>query len=375
MFTLLHCADLHLEASFAPDHLAPSVGNWRRGDLQAVLGRLLALAREQQADAVTIGGDLYEQEYALPDTADLLREQFAALAPTRVFIAPGEYDPHTDDSLYALTSWPPNVTIMAPGPLACHALAPDLFLWGAGYAPGADPDILAGFHVDREGTHLLLLHAGRPPVAAADGPFQIDAAALPAAGFQLALLGHLHSGEGHAEGGCFVYPGSPEPLREAEAGGDHLALLVQVEGSTCSTRALPVSQWRYPDLRVDLSGSSALEEAAALVRQALREAGAVDQHSACRVTLTGARRFDLDLQALRALIETSASVQYQVRQSMARSVEQMAYEATLRGQFVRRISARLDAAPSEAERELLLTALNLGLRALDGRQVRSDESG
>jgi len=106
MFSILHCADLHLEASFASDRLPPAAGNWRRADLQAALGRILALAHEHQVDAVTIAGDLYDQEYALPDTAEFLREQLAALAPVRAFIAPGECDPCGDDSLYALTRWP-----------------------------------------------------------------------------------------------------------------------------------------------------------------------------------------------------------------------------------------------------------------------------
>ena len=56
----------------------------------ATLGRILTLARERQVDVVTIAGDLYEQDYALPETAGFLAQQFAKLAPIRVFVALGE---------------------------------------------------------------------------------------------------------------------------------------------------------------------------------------------------------------------------------------------------------------------------------------------
>jgi len=374
MFTILHCADLHLEASFAAEGVPPAVGNWRRADLQAALGRVLGLAREHQVDAVTIAGDLYEHECALPDTVELLREQLGALAPVQVFIAPGEHDPFSEDSLYALSSWPANVTVMPPGRLDCYELAPGLYLWGAGYTPSADPDVLAGFKVDRKGTHLLLLHAALGSVPAGDGPYRVDARSLRSAGIDLALLGHLHRGQAEHSDGSYVYPGSPEPLCEQEADGEHLVVLVQVEDGACTTRALPVSQWRFRALQVDLSSSSSIEEAAALVRVALREAGAVDERTSCRVALVGVRRFELDLEALAAMVESPAYVRFDAKQSISYSVEQLAYEATLRGQLVRRFRERLASAPSN-EHARLLTALGLGLRALEGKQVRPNESG
>jgi len=374
MFTILHCADLHLETSFASDGVPPAVGNRRRADLQAALSRILALAREHHADAVTVAGDLYEHECALPDTVELLREQLGGLAPMQVFIAPGEHDPYSEDSLYALSAWPANVTVMPAGRLDCYELAPGLYLWGAGYAPGANPDILAGFEVDRKGTHLLLLHASLDSPPAEEGPYHIDVPGLRAAGIDLALLGHLHRGEADRSGARYVYPGSPEPLCEEEADGEHLVVLVQVDDDGCTTRALPISQWRYRAVQIDLSGSSSLEEAAALVRVALREAGAIDERALCRVSLVGTRRFDLDLEALATLVESPAYLRFDARQSISFSVEQLAYEATLRGQFVRRFRERLASTPSN-EHARLLSALSLGLRALEGKQVRSNESG
>ena len=43
MIRILHCADLHLDASFASSGLPPTAGSWRRDNLRATLGRILAL--------------------------------------------------------------------------------------------------------------------------------------------------------------------------------------------------------------------------------------------------------------------------------------------------------------------------------------------
>jgi len=350
------------------------VGSWRRADLQAALTRILDLAREHQVDAVTIGGDLYEHKYALSDTAEFLCEVFAGIAPVQVYIAAGECDPYTDDSLYALSVWPENVTILAPGRLQRHELAPDLTLWGASYAPGASTCLLDEFRVEGRGTHILLLHAAQGE-SGAEGPFCMDGRGLRKAGLQLALLGHEHCGWSRSEGDVrYVYPGSVEPLHAGEAEGEHQVMLVTVEDDECSLTGLPVSRWRYPRLRVDLSGSGSIEEAAALVRLALREAGAVDECSQCRVALVGERRFELDLEALGRLVETRAGVQYDAGPSLPLNLEQLAYEATVRGQVVRRLQDRLASAP-EAEKPLILQALNLSLRVLEGKQVQTYESG
>ena len=129
-YRLLHFSDLHLDASFAADGVSSAVGDWRRSDLRAALARILALARDQRVDAVTIAGDLYDERTAMPDTGDFLAQQFARLGNIPVVIAPGHSDPYTARSLYALTRWPSNVHIFA-NELTAVRLAPDIDLWGA----------------------------------------------------------------------------------------------------------------------------------------------------------------------------------------------------------------------------------------------------
>jgi len=377
MFQILHCADLHLDASFASSGLPATFGSRRRNDLRATLGRILTLARERQVDAVTIAGDLYEQDYALPDTAVFLVQQFAKLAPIRVFIAPGEYDPYTTDSLYALTRWPENVTIFSEGKLLAVELAPGIHLWGAAHPPARGHKTLDRFHVDREGVNLLLLHAvdAEQRTPGDKALFRVDAEAVRAAGFDFALLGHYHNGCLWPEDApCCVYPGSPEPLALEEADGAHQIVLLTIQDGVCTPEPIPISQWRYLSLPVDLTGCESTEEAAKRIEQSLQAGpGGDHEYTMCQVTLTGLPAFDLDLEALTGQVTARAQVSYEVRFSLPYNLEQLAQEQTVRGLLVRRFQARLEAAESRRERALAKNALLCALRAMDGKQVTLDE--
>lgn len=368
-FQILHLSDLHLDAAL------PALGPQRRADLRAALGRILALARERKVDAVTVAGDLYEQAYALPEIADFLAQQFARLAPIRVFIAPGERDPYTHDSLYALTRWPENVTLFTQGRLTPLELAPGIFLWGAACPPARGGRDLAGLRVDRAGVNLLLLHAADSAVPGDEALFTVDAAAVRAAGFDLALLGHQHGGRRSPEDApVCIYPGSPEPLGLAEDAGGHHVALVTLHAGACAVDLLPVNRWRALALTVDLTACADVAEIAARVCAALRAAQAdADARTLCTVTLTGAPDCAPDLAALREQVDVQARVRYEVQFTSPYDLERLAQEQTVRGLLVRRFQARLDRITNADERRRALTALTLALQALEGKQVQPYE--
>lgn len=379
MFRILHCADLHLDASFASSGLPDDVGTWRRSDLRATLGRILTLARQRKVDAVTIAGDLYEQDYALPDTADFLVQQFARLAPIRVFIAPGEHDPYTNDSFYALTRWPENVTVFSQGRLSSIDLAPGIHLWGAACPPARGHQVMGNFHVDCDDINLLLLHAvdAKQPELGRETVFSVDVAAVRAAGFDFALLGHHHNGYLLPENApSYVYPGCPEPLTPEDADGAHQVVLLKVEDNAYTPELIPISRWHYSSLTIDLTDCPSTGDAATRIGQALETIGKGDnERLICTVTLTGMPDFPLDVKELARWVEAKTHIRYKTRLSLSYDLDQLAREQTVRGLLVRRFQAHLAQAAEEQERKTLLNALNLALQALDGKQVHPYEIG
>lgn len=376
-YRILHLSDFHLDASFAADGIPSSVGDWRRSDLRATVARILALARERRVDAVTIGGDLYDEKYALPDTTEFLAQQFARLAPMRVFIAPGERDPYTTRSLYALTRWPANVHIFTQSQLDPVQLSPDIRLWGAAHPAPQDNRVVERARVKRPGIHLLLLHAaerdGVKPGAETD--FTIDASSVQQAGFDFALLGHRHTAKTWPdERPCCVYPGSPEPLCWEESGGDHHVVLLTVDEGQVHLEQISIAQWRYWTTEVDLTECAGPDEVNHCIQRSLTAApGGPDERLICRVILTGAPNFDLDCAAIASVSETKAHMQLKTRLALRYDLDQLAAEQTVRGLLVRRFQTRLAEARDPEDRGAVLKALALALDALDGRQMRPNE--
>jgi DNA repair protein SbcD/Mre11 len=372
---VLHLSDLHLETSFAAAGLPPSVGARYRADLRATLERIMGLARERQVDAVTIAGDLYEQNYALPDTASFLAQQFASLSPVRVFIAPGESDPYTNDSLYALTRWPENVFIFPRGRLSSTELAPGVMLWGTAHPIGRGHSLIERFTPDNEAVNLLLLHTGDAGHSnPSESPFSVDLAALFVAGLDLALLGSRHESYiSPPDAPYAIYPGSPEPLGIEASGGAHQIVLMTIQDRVCTPELIPINTWRHVALRVNLEeAETTVDEAAARVRQALEAVQCIeDERAICHVTLTGSN--EPNVEALRGLVETKAHLRFEAQTPPARDWERLSQEPTVRGLLVSRLRERLDSATNAEEKILAMNALSLALLAFDGKEVQPSE--
>ena len=376
-YKILHFADLHLDASFAADGIPGDYGRQRRLALRSALTRILALARQRKVNAVTIAGDLYAQDYITPETTDFLLQQFQRLAPIRVIIAPGENDPYTNESPYSLLDWPENVDIFYQNKLTGIELAPGLSIWGAAHPPARDARILANFQAPKEGTHLLLLHTEmQKSTSSRQSVFNIEVGEIQKSGFAGALLGHQHMAQHIIESGieCF-YPGSPEPLSEADTEGDHQLILVTVEDGAIKMEPISFQNWRYAALTIDLSDCSTNSEAARQVYQALAADGEDHwHHTSYRIALSGKLEFPLDLRQLQEEMNSPAYFTFELKLKPVHDLEELAQEQTVRGFLVQRLTQQVQQAKTPEEKRLAQAALNLALQALDGRQVNLYEA-
>jgi exonuclease SbcD len=359
---LLHFADLHLDTPFrwAPREVARA----RRQGLRDTLLRIRKLADEQRVDALTCGGDLYEQERFTPDTAEFLRSTFAELDPLPVFLAPGNHDWFGPSSLYEHVNWTPNVHVFDKAKLSPVSLTEGITLWGAGHrAPAKTPGFLDGFRVDRDGVHIALFHgseqgklrfqeSGKVPHA----PFRGEQVAQ--AGLDHALLGHFHS---PVDAPDYTYPGNPDPLTFGETGDRAAVLLTVAADGAVSRERFPVASSTVSDVTVDLTGVTHSGQAVQRVRAALSLLSGV-----ARVTVCGEVGPDVDLRlhdiATLAVPGLDMVIPRVGAVSVAYDFARLAQEQTVRGKFVRDVVAA-PALTDDQRRRVLVT----GLRAMDGR--------
>ncbi len=371
MTRILHFADLHLDRSFAGLGMASSEAAKRREELRAALRRIIDLAIEIGADALTVGGDLYEHDRVTSDTGNFLADQFARLERP-VLLAPGNHDPFVPDGLYRRLDWPANVRIFKSSswePVQINGVT----VWGVAHTgPAIRDNFLRELKVERSGTNIALLHGSDVSLAwgekPAHGPFQREDIELSGADF--VLLGHYHGMRLRPEASPrYGYPGSPEPLDFSEE-GPHYVFLLDTGGGAVSAQPLPINEVVYQTQTIDVTGMSTSDH----VREAIKGlAGEVSPSRAItRIILVGQAETELDLDQaalLGACAEYFRYLDIVNRTDIPFDLEQSRDESTTRGAFVRIMEERLSLA-SEPESGLLRNALQYGLQAFAGREIR-----
>jgi DNA repair exonuclease SbcCD nuclease subunit len=358
---LLHFADLHLDAPFA--WAGADAARARRRALGDALVRIAELASQRKVDAVCCAGDLYEQERFTPDTAALVRQVFADLAPIPVLLAPGNHDWLGPASLYRRQRWSANVHLFEHPRLQPFRLADGFTVWGAAHcAPANTPGFLDDVTVTGAGVHVALFHGSEQGELSLQGTSKVPhapfrASQIPQAGLHHALVGHFHTPR---DAPYHTYPGNPEPLSFGET-GERGAVLVTVsaDGSVRRERHR-VAVSTVSDVTVlldeDLEHSGQIRDRVAAALAPLT--GTV------RVTVAGQVRPDVavNLADLADVAPHLSLVARIGRLDVAYDLEALARERTVRGQFVRDVQAAPELS-EEQRRRVLVT----GLRALDGR--------
>jgi DNA repair protein SbcD/Mre11 len=360
---ILHTADVHLDRAYSGAGMTASIAASRRQELRDAFRRFVGLAIELRVDAVTIGGDLYEHERSTLDTGNFVAQQLARLGATPVLITPGNHDPVAPDSLWRRVAWPANVTIFTEPrfqPVRLGAVT----VWGAGHdGPDLRQNLLEGFRVPGEGTHVLLFH-GSDLHAVPEGKrthcgFMPDEIAGTGAAF--ALLGHYHGARLQER---FAYPGSLEALDFSEA-GQHFALRLELANGLARPELIPVGQVRYETKDLDVTGMTSSEELRAGI------AAHDDREAIVRIVLGGQLQpeVQLDIAALyNACVERFRFLDLVDRTEPAYSLESLAQESTTKGAFVRLMQSRIERSTG-LERETADLALRLGLQAFERREV------
>jgi DNA repair protein SbcD/Mre11 len=361
--TILHAADVHLETTFTEVR----GGARRRAALADAFVRVVDLALERRADALTIGGDLYEAARAGPQTARFVFGELARFGGP-VFVAPGNHDPYSARALYARDDRPANVRVFAEPAWAPYPLRDDVTIYGFGHAPAEPGRPFANARFDRPGARIALVHGSDedrcPPGKRATAPFTL--AEVVASGATCALTGHFHGGtvvRDAAGAPRFAYPGSPEPIKFGERGA-HGALVVTVEDARVEIEPVELARTRLIDLDVALDDAASEHFVLAALEEALTPYGRDDF---LRVRLHGTiapgTRVDRDLITDRfggfvGAIEIAD-------ETLAADYAAIAREPNVRGRAVRDLLALAESGDADAR-----AALRCAVAAFAATEIR-----
>lgn len=349
----LHAADLHLDSPFAS--LPPEQASRRRGEQRELLGQIVDLCNSEQCDLLLLAGDVFDGATVYPDTVEALQRQLARCRAL-VFLSPGNHDPYGPDSPYARNDWPKNVHIFTEPSMQGFQLPHlNLELWGAAFTGPSAPPLLENFRVSGERPAIILLHGDAQNPSS---PYNaITAAQLEQCGANYVALGHIHAPSGLLYAGKTAYgwPGCTMGRGFDETGprGVYVGTLTD-EG--CDLQFHALDSRRYLILTV---------EAGENPRQSIEDALPPEtENDIYRIVLTGPSP-RLDVVSLEEALSSRFFGLTIVDETYApRDLWEARGQDTLRGLFLQALYER-----RAEDRELYEMAAQLGLAALDGREV------
>ncbi|MGI6028416.1 MAG: metallophosphoesterase family protein [Candidatus Heteroscillospira sp.] len=349
---LLCSADWHMDSPFRALNALQSREMRERARL--LPGLLRDTAVERGADMLLLSGDLFDSGRPYLESARELERAFEGL-DIPVFISPGNHDYCSADSPWERLVLPDNVHVFRKNRPECVP-TDRAMVYGAAFTEPESRDILSGFSAPRTPGkyNLLVLHAD---LDGAGAYCPLPSRELARSGFDFAALGHIHRPVLPKKLGdtWYCYPGCPMGRGFDECGARG-AMLITLDGSSCSGEFIELSRNRYETIEVPVTGRDACEALSEAVSRA--RPGDI-----CRFVLTG----ESSRPVPPGLVDTLAAKRGLFAARLTdRTAPPASDEGGLRGALIRRFRLRMESAGSETQRRELREALRWALAALDG---------
>lgn len=360
---VLHAADLHMDSPF--EALSEEKAAIRRSEQRMLLRSIAVLAKEREADIVLLAGDLLDSGSAYRETARTLCQALAEIeAP--VFIAPGNHDFYSPRSPWATMELPENVRVFRMNGIECVYL-PELEteIYGAAFTDEACRPLLRGFMAPENTENRLRILCMHGEVCAGEGKYNaVTEAEIASSGMHYAALGHSHTFSGLRRAGetYYAWPGCAEG-RGFDETGEKGVLLTEVCRAGCTAEFIPLAGRQYRRMEIDLTGGKDALEA---VLSALPEDAKRDIY---KITLYGETFTAPKTEQIRAaLADKVFALRLRDETRPEADLWAGAQEDSLRGEFLRRMREKLDAAADEETKNRLLLALRFGLAAMENAE-------
>lgn len=279
----IHTGDIHLESAFSA-HLTAEAAMQRRNDVMHNMSEIIRLA--SKSDLLFISGDLFDSPNVSASTISFVKRKFAEIPNTHIFIAAGNHDPYTLDSVYAKIDFGQNVHIFGTEPECVELPEIKTRVYGVSF-PDSAPGRLKFPIVDNSGDFntFIVIHADFTsdsnsiynPVTAAD---------IQKCGADYVALGHIHKRSEPKKIGdtTFAYCGIPEG-RGFDECGDMGCYIGHTEDKVTTVRFHKTCIKRLFDIELDITAAAdaiRIYEMAAIKMQELGTAN--DMY---RITLCG----------------------------------------------------------------------------------------
>ena len=371
MLKIFHTADVHLDAPFSLSD--PIEAEKRRTGLRSTFCSMIHAAKRMEADVFLIAGDLFEKSFVTKDTASAVLREMESFPECRFFIIPGNHDPYTENSPYALLSWPENVYIFKnERPEYIDIPEKNARIYGHAYNTPDIPDgIFSGIKVeDKTKINILLAHGFvNMPQSSCNVLMKSD---IEKSGFDYVALGHVHSHSGFEKEGDTVYSYSGCAVGRSfdECGYKYAvvgAISKENEKADVKLGLYKCCDRRFEIIKTDLTGISDMHKA---MEKIASSAAGFGEDTSLRIILDGVVSPELSITCddIKRYVKLPAYIELIDNTIPLFDTESLKNDMTLIGAFYRRLEPKIMSDNPE-ERKIAANALRYGLSALCGKDI------
>lgn len=371
---LLHCADIHIGAA---DSSLGSFAQTRRYETLLTFEKIVDTAIKREIQVAAIAGDLFDSNSVETSLVDSVLAKIAAAPDIKFIYAAGNHDPLNSASPIAGRELPNNLFIL-DGKDECLTFD-DLGL--RVYGRSFENTHMQGEKIfsltppDDDYVNLMVLH-GELKSDLKSYYNAITPEFITSSGMDYIALGHVHKRTEILKLGstCFAYCGCPEGqgFDELDEKGVYIG---EIGKGLCKLDFIRTAKRLNIYEKVDITGADTSSEAAFTVLSALKKKCGEDYvNHIYKIELTG----DIPEDTLLSADEIAGRISDVVcfakvidRTEIRVNYEELAKENTLKGTFVKKMLEKINTA-EEGERDMLKSALNIGLKAFVS-EVKFDE--
>lgn len=371
---MLHCADVHLGAA---ESSLGTLAESRRAETLITFEKIINLAKEQSVDLLLIAGDLFNSNNVESSFTDRVFESFNSIPNIKIVYAAGNHDPLNAESPFSKCTLPSNLFVLDTNDSFVEFSDINTRVYGKSfkevYMQGVESFSLKP---DDAFINLMCIHGELRSDLGSDYN-SITSDFIKTSGMDYIALGHVHKRTDVGKiGNTFVaYCGCPEGqgFDELQEKGVYVG---EVSKGKCDLQFVPVAKRMHLAENVDISGLGTSGDIADCILNHIKSKYP-DTYSEnlYKIVLTGHIEDGVRLSLSEITTRINDFVYFaklRDKTEVKLDFEALAQETTLKGIFVKNMLAKINAA-NEDEKEQLLYALNIGIKAFGG-EVNYDEA-
>lgn len=370
---ILHCADIHIGAE---ESFLGARAQSRRAETLITFEKIINIARENSVDILLIAGDLFNSNNIEKSFTDRVFECFSMIPDTKIVFSAGNHDPLNAESPFKKYVLPQNVYVLETKDCFVEFESLKTRVYGRSfkevYMSGEQCFLL---ETSPEFINLMCIH-GELKSDLNSNYNSITSEFVTKSGMDYIALGHVHKRSNIDKIGStyIAYCGCPEGqgFDELNEKGVYLG---EVSKNVCNLQFVPTSKRMHICEQINIGEAVTSSQIADCVIDALKQKY-TDTYSQnlYKIVLTG----EIDENTVISVPEITARLndflyfaKVKNKTEVKADLELLSHEKSLKGIFVKNMLGRIESA-QETEKEMLKSALNLGLKAFAG-EVSYDE--